>query len=113
MGWKRGGVKYLGVHLGDKQTKKKNWEGVLEKVEGKLAKRRSLLPHMSHRGRVLIINNLLSYLRVNVEKRVFVAARVSPLMQRVSVCRDDLGSQFSAQADCPLSIFKTGYTLFA
>jgi hypothetical protein len=33
---------------------------VLEKVEGKLAKWRWLLPHMSYRGRVLIINNLVA-----------------------------------------------------
>ncbi|KAJ4926953.1 hypothetical protein JOQ06_014695 [Pogonophryne albipinna] len=56
--WKRGGLKYLGVHLGDEVTLGKNWEGVLEKVEGKLNKWRWLLPHMSYRGRVLVINNL-------------------------------------------------------
>ena len=33
---------------------------MLEKVEGKLAKWRWLLPHMSYRGRVLIINNLVA-----------------------------------------------------
>ena len=32
------------------------------------------------------------------EKWVFVAARVSPPMQRVAVSGDDLGSQFTAQA---------------
>ena len=42
------------------KLKKKNWEGVIEKVEGKLAKWRRLLPHMSYRGRVLIINNLVA-----------------------------------------------------
>ena len=55
LSWKRGGFRYLGVHLGDDHSVKKNWEGVLEKVEGKLAKWRWLLPHMSYRGRVLII----------------------------------------------------------
>ena len=58
--WKRGGFKYLGVYLGDKQTEEKNWEGVVEKVEAKLAKWRWLLPQMSYRGRVLIINNLVA-----------------------------------------------------
>ena len=58
--WKRGGLKYLGVYLGDEQTVQKNWEGVVEKVEGKLAKWRWLLPQMSYRGRVLIINNLVA-----------------------------------------------------
>ena len=58
--WKRGGFRYLGIHLGDEQTEKKNWEGVIEKVEGKLAKWRWLLPCMSYRGRVLIINNLVA-----------------------------------------------------
>ena len=60
LSWKRGGFKHLGVHLGDEQTERKNWEGVLEKVEGKLAKWRWLLPHMSYRGRVHIINNLVA-----------------------------------------------------
>jgi hypothetical protein len=32
--WKRGGFRYLGVHLGDEKTEKKNWEGVLEKWRG-------------------------------------------------------------------------------
>ncbi|KAJ4933762.1 hypothetical protein JOQ06_006573, partial [Pogonophryne albipinna] len=58
--WKRGGLKYLGVHLGDEVTLGKNWEGLLEKVEGKLNKWRWLLPHMSYRGRVLVINNLVA-----------------------------------------------------
>ncbi|KAI3361898.1 hypothetical protein L3Q82_002226 [Scortum barcoo] len=31
--WKRGGFKYLGIHLGDDETVKKNWEGVVEKME--------------------------------------------------------------------------------
>ncbi|XP_023193817.1 tyrosine-protein kinase SYK isoform X1 [Xiphophorus maculatus] len=60
--WKRGGLKYLGVYLGDEDTEKKNWEGVMEKVEGRLAKWRWLLPQMSYRGRVLIINNLIASL---------------------------------------------------
>ncbi|KAJ4919191.1 hypothetical protein JOQ06_000140 [Pogonophryne albipinna] len=58
--WKRGGLKYLGVHLGEEVTLGKNWEGLLEKLEGKLNKWRWLLPHMSYRGRVLAINNLVA-----------------------------------------------------
>lgn len=52
--WKRGGLKYLGVYLGDDDTVNKNWEGVLGTVEGKLRKWRWLLPQM------LIINNLVA-----------------------------------------------------
>ena len=55
-----GALKYPGVHLGDEQNVKKNWEGVVEKVEGRLAKWNWLLPHMSYRGRVLIINKLVA-----------------------------------------------------
>ena len=51
LSWRRGGLKYLGVYLGDYQTVEKNWEGVVEKVEGRLAKWRWLLPQMSYRGR--------------------------------------------------------------
>ena len=29
LSWKRGGFRYLGVHLGDEHSEKKNWEGVL------------------------------------------------------------------------------------
>ena len=36
LSWRRGGLKYLGVHLGDEQNIKNNWEGVVE--EGRLAK---------------------------------------------------------------------------
>lgn len=54
----KGGLKYLGVYVGDAATECKNWEGVVEKVGGKLEKWRWLLPQMSYRGRVLIINNL-------------------------------------------------------
>ena len=56
--WKEGGLKYLGVHLGDPDTVKKNWDNVLEKVEGRLRQWRWIFPKMSFRGRVLIINNL-------------------------------------------------------
>ncbi len=34
--WKRGGFKYLGVFLGDEVAQQKNWEGIVEKIEGRL-----------------------------------------------------------------------------
>ncbi len=58
--WKRGGLRYLGVFLGDENTTKKTWDNVLETVKGRLNKWRWLLPKMSYRGRVLIANNLVS-----------------------------------------------------
>lgn len=50
------GMKYLGVYLGDQDTFVKNWDNILEKVEGRLKK--WIFPKMSFRGCVLIINNL-------------------------------------------------------
>ena len=38
----------------------KNWEGVTEKIEGKLYKWKWLLPQMSFKGRVLVLNNLVA-----------------------------------------------------
>ena len=58
--WKRGGLKYLGVFLGADHIVKKNWETVIENVEGKLKKWKWLLPQMSLRGRVLVLNNLVA-----------------------------------------------------
>lgn len=58
--WKKDGLKYLGVYLGDNSFVCKNWENVFEKVEGRLRKWKWLLPHMSFRGRTLIINNLVA-----------------------------------------------------
>lgn len=34
--WKRSGLKYLGVYLGDEATVQKNWKGVIEKITGHL-----------------------------------------------------------------------------
>lgn len=36
--WLKNGIKYLGDHLGDHSEVMKNWEGVVEKMEGKLKK---------------------------------------------------------------------------
>ncbi|KAL2076888.1 hypothetical protein ACEWY4_027518 [Coilia grayii] len=58
LNWKRGIFKYLGVYLGGHGAVQKNWDGVLEKVKGRLNKWRWLIPQLSYKGRVLIINNL-------------------------------------------------------
>lgn len=52
-----GGYKSVGFFfLGKESFKMKNWEGVLEKVVARLSK--WLLPQLSYRGRVLVVNNL-------------------------------------------------------
>lgn len=58
--WGRAGIKYLGVFLGTEEFKKKNWEGLLEKVCAKLSRWNWLLPQLSYRGRVLVCNNLVA-----------------------------------------------------
>lgn len=60
LNWETGGFKYLGVYLGDEMSIQKNWEGVVEKVKGKLDKWKWLIPKMSYKGRVLIVNNLVT-----------------------------------------------------
>ncbi|KAI4882467.1 hypothetical protein NFI96_027581 [Prochilodus magdalenae] len=39
-------------------TRQRNWDGVVEKMEGRLARWKWIRPQMSLRGRVLVINNL-------------------------------------------------------
>lgn len=58
--WTRDGFKYLGVFLGNENVVKKNFEGTVEKVKGRLDKWRFLLPKISYKGRILIINNLVA-----------------------------------------------------
>ncbi len=58
--WNRDGFKYLGMFLGNAHFVKKNFEGILEKVKGRLDKWKYLLPKMSYKGRILIVNNLVS-----------------------------------------------------
>ena len=58
--WKRGGIKYLGVFVGSKDYMKKNWENTLEIVEGRVRKWRWIFPKLSYKGRVLVLNNLVS-----------------------------------------------------
>ncbi len=61
--WTREGFKYLGVFWGNEMVVQKNFEGAVEKIKGRLDKWKFLLPKLSYRGRILIINNLIaSYL---------------------------------------------------
>lgn len=60
LNWGSKGFKYLGVFLGDEVTMQRNWEGVVEKVKGRLSKWKRLMPMVSYRGRILIINNLIA-----------------------------------------------------
>ncbi len=46
------------VFFGNEQFQRKNCEGLIEKVSGRLSKWRWLLPQLSYRGRVLVANNL-------------------------------------------------------
>ncbi|KAJ3585522.1 hypothetical protein NHX12_014241 [Muraenolepis orangiensis] len=52
MVWKKDGFKYLGVFLGKEIVVLKNWEDVIEKIEGKLSKWKWLLPQMSFKARL-------------------------------------------------------------
>ena len=59
--WVDDGIQYLGVFLGSTQyVKKKNWDGVVERVKRRLSRWRRALPHLSYKGRVLVINNLVA-----------------------------------------------------
>ncbi|TWW54318.1 Transposon TX1 uncharacterized 149 kDa protein ORF 2, partial [Takifugu flavidus] len=60
LAWRRDGLKYLGIFIGDEETEKKNWLDTLEKVDGKIQKWKWLLPRMSYRGRTLVLNNLVA-----------------------------------------------------
>lgn len=56
--WAQDGFKVLGVFFGTAQYSEKNWEGLANRVIGRLQKWRWLLRQLSFRGRCLIINNL-------------------------------------------------------
>lgn len=58
--WKKDGIKYLGIFLGDSSYVQNNWEGIVDKIKGRLDKWRWLKPHMSYRGRILVTNNLVA-----------------------------------------------------
>lgn len=60
--WTKSRLKYLGVFLGDEVFFQKNWEVVLETVEGQLRRWRWMLPCMLYRDMTLLINNLVSFL---------------------------------------------------
>ncbi|TWW81732.1 Transposon TX1 uncharacterized 82 kDa protein ORF 1 [Takifugu flavidus] len=60
LSWGRQGLKVLGVFLGTENFEKKNWEGAVEQVCTRLSKWKWLLPQLSYRGRVLIVNNLVA-----------------------------------------------------
>lgn len=53
-------MKFLGVYLGNQDFEQQNWEGVVAKVCARLSKWRWLLPRLSYRGRVLVVNNLVA-----------------------------------------------------
>lgn len=56
--WGRTGLKILGVCFGSEQYMEKNWDGLVDKVTGKLRRWEWIKPQLSYRGRVLVVNNL-------------------------------------------------------
>lgn len=58
--WGTSGFKYLGVFLGNDLIVQKIWDGVIEKIRGRLDKWKYLLPKLSFRGHILITNNLVA-----------------------------------------------------
>lgn len=56
--WEKIGFKFLGIFMGSENYQRKNWEGVKDKVCARLSKWNWILPQLSYRGRVLVINNL-------------------------------------------------------
>ena len=58
--WGQQGLKVLGVYLGSAEYQEKNWEGLLDQVCARLSRWRWLLPQLSYRGRVLVVNNLVA-----------------------------------------------------
>lgn len=56
--WEKIGFKFLGIVMGSENYQRKNWEGVKDKVCARLSKWNWILPQLSYRGRVLVINNL-------------------------------------------------------
>ncbi len=56
--WARDGFRILGLYFGTNSYTEKNWEGLGDKVVLRIQKWRWILPHLSFRGRCLVINNL-------------------------------------------------------
>ncbi|KAJ4923381.1 hypothetical protein JOQ06_000714, partial [Pogonophryne albipinna] len=81
-GLDRAGLKYLGIYLGDDTFCLKNWDGLIEKVEGRLKK--WILPKLSFKGRILILNNLVSSMLAHrlacTDPPVNLLSRVQALM---------------------------------
>jgi len=50
----------LGVYFGNDLYVNKNWEGLVDRVNGRLQRWRWLLSQLSFRGRCLVINNLIA-----------------------------------------------------
>lgn len=60
LSWRKDGLRYLGVFLGDETIVQKNCEGSVEKIKGRLMKWKWIVKSLSYRGRTLIINNLVA-----------------------------------------------------
>lgn len=56
--WNTEGLKILGIFFGTQQYMTRNWDGVVEKILGRLKRWNWIQPEISCRGRVLVINNL-------------------------------------------------------
>lgn len=56
--WAQDGLKVIGIYFGTDQYMKKNWEGVVDRVIGKIQMWNWSLPQLSYRGRCLVINDL-------------------------------------------------------
>lgn len=56
--WEKEGFKFLGIFLGSEEYQRKNWEGVNDKICKRVSKWNWIVPQLSYRGRVLVINNL-------------------------------------------------------
>lgn len=58
--WGREGLKVWGVFLGTEDFQRQNWEGPVDGVRTRLSKWIWLLPRLSYRGRVHVVNNLVA-----------------------------------------------------
>ncbi|KAF4070274.1 hypothetical protein AMELA_G00293290 [Ameiurus melas] len=56
--WSKEGLRILGIFFGTDRYMQKNWDGLTDKVIEKLNRWRLIQSQLSHRGRVLVINNL-------------------------------------------------------
>jgi len=84
--WGRAGFKYLGVFLGTEDFRKKNWEGLLEKVCVRLSHWKWVLPQLSYRGRVLVCNNLAA---ASLWHRMRILEPPEDLVRRLQKCLVD------------------------